>query len=336
MNTYLSEKIRKLSALSMMLIVWLHAQLLEYSVGNVEFLQRFCTQGITRIAVPLFFILSGYLYFQNINKFSVLVYKTKTISRIRSLLFPFIIWSIFGFVAVSVFQYYVPSSFKSAGVVREYRFQEVLYTIFWKPIGAHQLWFIRDLFCLFILSPIIYYATKYVGRLYLIILFAIWLIGKQYLISIESVFFVSLGSWIAINKKGILENRRDCKLASIILGLLWIVLCLIVQYFQIGYSASCLCIVVGLIFIWLFYDSYPSFFNFLECIIKYPFFIYCFHEPLMTVLKGIFLKVSYIQLWLLFVYIVVPFLTIYISNLIATLLKANFSTVYKIITGGRQ
>lgn len=55
MTAYLSEKIRILSFFSMVLVVFLHGQLISISSGYVLWVQQFVTGELTRIAVPLFF-----------------------------------------------------------------------------------------------------------------------------------------------------------------------------------------------------------------------------------------------------------------------------------------
>ena len=68
MDKYLSKKIYHISFALMLLIVFLHA----YNIGVANntyattqypvnlFVQNFVSQGIARIAVPMFFMISGY------------------------------------------------------------------------------------------------------------------------------------------------------------------------------------------------------------------------------------------------------------------------------------
>lgn len=70
-DKYLSEKIKFVSFFSMILVVFLHSynlgeEIIEQSSskkGFVFFVQYFISQGIARIAVPMFFLISGYLFF---------------------------------------------------------------------------------------------------------------------------------------------------------------------------------------------------------------------------------------------------------------------------------
>ena len=68
MNTYLSYKLKVLSLIAIIFVVFIHANInipdsTNFLYENSAFLQYFISQGITRTAVPMFFIISGYLYF---------------------------------------------------------------------------------------------------------------------------------------------------------------------------------------------------------------------------------------------------------------------------------
>ena len=64
MNVHLSQKLRIISFISIILVVLIHSQFLakETFVLNRAF-QFFFSYGITTVAVPFFFSISGYLFF---------------------------------------------------------------------------------------------------------------------------------------------------------------------------------------------------------------------------------------------------------------------------------
>ena len=47
-----------------------------------------------RVAVPSFFLISGYLFFFSLNSYNFAVYKKKLSSRVYSLLIPFFLWNL--------------------------------------------------------------------------------------------------------------------------------------------------------------------------------------------------------------------------------------------------
>ena len=71
--------------------------------GLNYFIQAFLSNGLCRTAVPLFFILSGFLYYKSFDG-TWEQYKRKNFSRIRSLVIPYIFWSGIVFVSFKLAQ----------------------------------------------------------------------------------------------------------------------------------------------------------------------------------------------------------------------------------------
>lgn len=104
MDSTLSNKIRFISFASILMVVLLHSYNLSYwyelsdphrqILNSVSlFVQIFFTEGITRIAVPLLFTLSGFLFFYTLD-FSFAGFVSKFRRRMRSLVVPYLIVSI--------------------------------------------------------------------------------------------------------------------------------------------------------------------------------------------------------------------------------------------------
>ena len=62
MSLYLSNKIKNISFILTILVVILHAYNMQNDINIVSFIQTFISHGIATIAVPIFFIISGYLF----------------------------------------------------------------------------------------------------------------------------------------------------------------------------------------------------------------------------------------------------------------------------------
>ena len=112
MTTYLSEKIKIISFVLILLVVQLHAYNLDLLFGKETIIlnkgfnwifQNFFSNGITRIAVPLFFIISGYLFFLQFQP-TIENYFEKIKKRIKTLFIPYLIWSIIGVLLYFVLQ----------------------------------------------------------------------------------------------------------------------------------------------------------------------------------------------------------------------------------------
>ncbi|MGN1051453.1 MAG: acyltransferase family protein, partial [Acutalibacteraceae bacterium] len=109
MNEYLSNKIRYVKFFSVIAVVFIHSYnyadsylLAETTISEgfniFAMMQYFISNGITRFAIPIFFILSGYLFFRNFD-LSFKGYFAKIKSRFFSLVIPFVVWVIIsGFV----------------------------------------------------------------------------------------------------------------------------------------------------------------------------------------------------------------------------------------------
>ena len=68
MDKYISNKIKNVSLFMTFFVVLLHSNNLEAAkdvVSANSIIQNFIGQGIVRIAVPVFFLISGYLFFYN-------------------------------------------------------------------------------------------------------------------------------------------------------------------------------------------------------------------------------------------------------------------------------
>lgn len=81
MTTYLSNKLRAISFLAIVLVVILHSELLTYSEGYGYQLQKMISSEMTRISVPIFFYISGFLLFYNFKSLSYSWYISKLKKR---------------------------------------------------------------------------------------------------------------------------------------------------------------------------------------------------------------------------------------------------------------
>ena len=66
----------------------------EYSCPIYDTTSYFFSELIGRIAVPLFFFISGFLFFYRSKEFSLSVYRHKLKNRGRSILLPYLFWNL--------------------------------------------------------------------------------------------------------------------------------------------------------------------------------------------------------------------------------------------------
>ena len=353
MNTYLSQKLRIISFISIILVVLIHSQFLakETFILN-SFFQFFFSYGITTVAVPFFFFISGYLFFFNTqNIFKEYFFKIK--KRIKTILIPYVIVSIYGSSLIILL---LNISFSKSFFNPENQtiFQgsilNIFYTVFNNPL-VYQLWFLSGLMCLFILSPIIYLLVKYIRWLYILILGVVWLEVFSIQIPLldnKSVLFFSLGAFVAINNQGILLKKYNNNLLYIcVLGWLLFVVAetIINTYYSIGYTLELMLLKINTLLggcsVWVAYDLFfknrEKLNNNLGKLSSYTFFIYLYHEPLLNIVKqGLLYFAAGDKAFLrLIVYFISPAIAIMLCVLVAQLLQKYIPSIYKIITGGR-
>lgn len=223
-------------------VVYIHSLVLEYVGWDRElyplttYLYQIISVNIAGIAVPLFFFISGFLFFYNVEKFDVRVYMNKMKKRIYSLIVPYISWNIIILMLILLVQILFPSMVTSnKKLILDYSITDYLWT-FWNtnminpgfssmpsPICG-QFWFLRDLIVLSVCSPIIYLLIKYLNPkfgIFLIILSFLWVGGFWFPIKtglgITGCVFFAMGAYFPITKRNIFQQLLPLGRISVIL-----------------------------------------------------------------------------------------------------------------------
>lgn len=179
-------------------------------VANVQLV----TAAIARIAVPLFFLMSGLLFFRG-TRFSLAVYRARLRSRGRSLLIPFLFWNLAlaALVAIAQTTPALAPFFNSQNLaVRDmspFQLLDAVLGITRYPI-AYQFWFIRDLMLLALASPLIWLAARYLARPVLIVLLWAWLVNvwPVTMPAGEPTLFFFIGAMVAIRNGSLFAVDR--------------------------------------------------------------------------------------------------------------------------------
>lgn len=190
-------------------------------------LHKVLSDGIAAIAVPLFFTMSGYLLFRNVDDYSLDMYIVKLRSRVRSLLIPYVIWNCFAMMLFWLAQTLLPSLMSSnATLIKDYSLYDFFMAFYDNGSGGpicYQFWFLRDLIILVVISPVIWYAIRFMGRwgivFFTIVSFASCSPGIHF---IDSVCFFSIGACCGIRKYDVppFENWQLIALGILYLGAL--------------------------------------------------------------------------------------------------------------------
>ena len=169
---------------------------------------------IPSIAVPTFFLISGLLFFSNFQEWSWDGYKKKIKSRMKTLLIPYILWNLIPFLLIVGKCFICDISNGNPTTDTQAFFTNNIWRTFynfheWESsntdwFGNHlsstaplniPLWFIRNLFVISLLTPIIYIAVKRLKTWLITVLFLAY-ISKIWThipcLDIESVFFFTI------------------------------------------------------------------------------------------------------------------------------------------------
>lgn len=335
------------------LIVYLHAcgvtaNFAEGARGmtdarTVENVQLF-TASIARIAVPLFFLMSGFLFFRGAS-FSPAIYYAKLQARVRSLLVPFLFWNIALLLLVAVAQS-VPAFaplFNSQNLavrgMSAFQLIDAIFGFTRYPI-AYQFWFIRDLMILVVASPLVWLAARYLAWPTLIVLLCAWVsvVWPLLLPEGEPVLFFYLGAMIAIRGGSLfVVDRASWWIAPFFVLGLW--------GFYVSHGAGLLnyllrpTVAIGVVMAlkasrWL--AESDRWRGPLAWLGGTSFFVFAVHEPLVTVGKKLtFRALPMTAEAVLTAYAVLPALIIAFAVLAYWVLLKTMPGLLRFVTGGR-
>lgn len=193
-------------------VVFVHAYGVPGGVGpsswGVEWVRNLVSQGLAAIAVPLFFMISGYLFFWGFT-WSRAHYFSKLRSRVKTLLVPYLFWNAATLLFYIVVKAWPVTRGYFSGkspleIFGAYDYLNVFLGLGGLPM-AYPFWFIRDLMVLAVLAPIIYFMVNALPGPFLAVVFGGWLLEVwpvQIPNAVATVFF-SLGACLAVKHKNL-------------------------------------------------------------------------------------------------------------------------------------
>ncbi|WP_405607793.1 acyltransferase [Polaribacter sp. Asnod1-A03] len=350
MDKKLSEKIKVISFVLILLVLYIHSgfHLDEIAGMGINFyVQRALGKMLGRCAVPLFYVISGYLFYFTAKNIQSVFDKMK--KRFKSLVIPYLIGCLF-FVSVFFILRYVPgvSQFMNSNLSEFFKESPkvMLYKTFINsgsgtPLAFH-LWFLRDLILLVLTAPIWYFAFKYL-RWYWVPLVAILAFYFSKTPQVYALFWFALGGALPLTTFKVLD--RSSSVRKIIVILLFLILC-IVQLCTITWvgwlSLKIPIIFIGVMAIWYAYDVLvPDDFNleshrYLVYATSFTFFIYLFHEPSLNVVRKIIVfLIGKNSLGYLISYLLSPWLFFFTGTIVGLIFKKILPRAYGYAAGGR-
>ncbi len=206
-ETIFSDTVAWLRFPLIVLVVLIHAPRIPAEFSWAFETQKLFVNVVTRIAVPLFFVISGFLFFRG-NTWSKEIYFKKLRSRARTLLVPYLTWAclavVWNLAAHQLFHNNDPLTAKA------------LISPFFASGMNYPFWFIRELMVCCVAAPLIYWCVKrfsFIPVLAIgIVVFARGAIDLNSFIprglGTTSIFFFTLGATLALEKIDFVEVCR--------------------------------------------------------------------------------------------------------------------------------
>lgn len=221
------------------LVVFIHSKIADtYLMPNwADFhssdifltVQILISNVIGHVAVPTFYVISGYLFFYKLEDFDARTYIGKLKKRFRSIVIPYLTWNAItiAYVVVRKLGGVVVKGKPLSGII-DWFAENGWWHLFWdcnmwnlttyNLLGINTpsqapilvpLWFLRDLIVVVVLTPLIYLMLRKLKGWAVVLLGICYITGVfPYIhgLSILAVFFFGLGAYFSINKKNLVEE----------------------------------------------------------------------------------------------------------------------------------
>ncbi|MBU0498922.1 MAG: acyltransferase [Gammaproteobacteria bacterium] len=303
------------------------------------------SEGLARMAVPLFFLMAGYLFFANLE-LTRQGYLAKLRGRIWTLLVPFLFWNLLFLTIVllaqasPVTQPYFGGGAKLLTDATPYRYLNAIFGLSGYPIAYH-FWFIRDLMLLVLLAPVIAPVMRYAALPFYVAMYICWVGNLWPLVAPGAVglLFFAAGAHLALKGESLFVFDRFGKLALIaylpllIADVIWYGTGFNVYIHRTGLIVGILAVLYSTRLI----TRNERLTRWLVSLGGASFFVYAAHEPLLGVLRT--LAYRYVPLdgplSPLLLYLFIPVLVMALLALGHRLLGVHFPRALSWVSGGR-
>ncbi len=339
-----SKRISFLKTISIVFVLYIHAYAVEIgfsgevsSLGLPMWLRAFedyISKVISGFAVPMYFFLSSVLLFKSERKY---VYTMK--NKIKTLLVPYIFWNTMGiliFLVLENLSFTAPFFSGMNTPICESSFVEwmALYGIGADCPKVYPLWFLRDLMIVTALFPLIGMVAKKVPVIALAA-------GCILILSPEIIFFQKALAWFLLGAGVVrlnLHMEMLDKIPVFVCGMIYILSSLFVLLVN-HIVLDRLFLIIGVLF-WIRFskeiEKNTHLNRWVKYLVPWTFVIYAFHEPAMTALKKICMKIFPLNPFFLFMeYFLIPIIIVFGCVFGGYLFKRTMPKLYAIATGER-
>lgn len=341
------------------LVVLLHSvgyglptgHMMIYQNGVFDTIKILFSEGICVISVPIFFVISGFLFEAHFEKWNMSEYRKYIRSKFPKIALPYILWN-----ALCLTLIYITSLskggvndafweyFNHTGGLNIFAFANKGFPI------DYPLWFVRDLFIIYLLYPILRWIYKMGGGKILLIpaglsVSCILLNCFEY-ISTQAVLFFMVGIHCKRRKNTLNIIPKDNNAWRYILG--FITITLLIAMILLYNNNTKAYHIVRLVYILCFA---PLFVHWFYCKTKREhvstglsinkaacsFFVFASHAIILKYVVAVINRfcVTEIQLFLTGVYFTVAVSTFLIAVLLFILIETLFPKTCLLLTGGR-
>lgn len=357
---YQSELINAMRLPLIYLVILIHTY---YNPGTLaecqtweDYLHFFLVDVISvnalRAAVPCFFVFSAYYFFFKLRPvgstkplvWSQEFYYEELSKRIRGLLIPFLLWGFIFIAAISAKNelFALIGLEKDPAQMKE--LNRSVESLLWDSIDA-PLWYIRDLMCMMLLSPLFFYLLRYLswgGIIAIFIPYALQVETGVLGLGSTAAFFFAVGAYLGMHHLDIVSICRKIWLPALVISLtippyvtlhsdsMWNE-----SLLRIYAPMGVITIINGLNFVIKRSARIKAFFLTYSPMV---FFIYAANELyILNWVKGLFTRLPLADHIAVRVasYFLVPAVTIFVCVLVYRLMNRYFPKALSILSGGR-
>lgn len=275
MSEVVSNKIKNLSIVCAMLVAFIHVGRPSVVGSSGWWFYQLTAEGVSRVAVPFFFICSGYFLSKHFTDAGWYLAEIK--KRIKSLIVPYLFWSLIFYLYIYALSLVEPDNPICYRVVQEMPIvSRILLSLGLSPEKLpmlYPLWYLRFLFLMALVSPVFVLTAKYFGLSMFVVLGILYIlfnpgdgspIGIHIGFPFEGAFYFYCGILVYKHNLKVYINRFSLKLAVLAGGgalALIIARAMMLNYIGLPYwFIKPLFIPLALIALWVFISGavWPS------------------------------------------------------------------------------
>lgn len=339
-STRFSRKVTIVSFILSVFVLYIHAKNLDSPSTLVQVLNQILSETFGRIAVPYFFLQSGYWMFRyDIFETKSDVLKRKLKKKVISLGVPYLLWNTFGLIFFLIVTRLPGMPFnlydgQIVGITWENIFEGIFLHKFYFPF-----WFMKNLIVLTVITPILVKVlrNKYMTCVTIIVLLILSMMGIDTPIcQTNSILLFMIGGTLSVYYREYWENPNKNRFETIFYIVLFVISA-VLKWLAIPFIST-IFVAVSPILFWKscdllgqmkVFDHEPLWF----C--KQSFFIYSAHIFLVQGVSSLLYRVSSKGTWIAFSYIVNPFIVLVLLYIVARILAQKLPKVYGLLCGNR-